>query len=692
MHTLLERLCAKILRHQKLVIIVFLAAAAVCGVLLFGVTVNYRMADYLPPDAPSTHAMEVMNAEFSSDAPNARVMARNVSITEALDYKSRLKNVPGVTDVLFLDDVADVTVPLSALPQDVVKTYYQNGSALFSLTVTESMESPAMAGIYEIIGDSGAISGEAAGSATYQGLSVQEVSKAFAFLIPAILIILALSTTSWIEPLLFLISIGIAVVINMGTNRIFPSVSYITSAISPILQMAVSLDYAVFLLNSFEKHRSSSPDVQSAMLAAMRESFPAVMASAMTTLFGFLALTLMRFELGGDLGINLAKGILFSLLGAMLFLPALALSCVKLLDRTRHKRFMPSFDALGKWILRFRIPATVLVFLVIAPAFLAEQRVEFLYGTGELDRLTRAGQDEQAILDAFGESTPMVVLVPRGEPAREAALSDALLALPEVDSVLSYASAVGVSVPTTYLSSDVVDQFYSAHYARIILYANSPAEGSEAFDLVGTVRQLSASYYGDEALVLGQSVSLCDIRDVIKTDNTVVNLLAIAAIALVLLLTFRSVSLPVILVLTIETAIWINLAVPYFMDSKLSFVGYLVLSSVQLGATVDYAILYTDHYLRNRKTLAPLDAARRSSGETIGSILVSASILSIAGYLVGLVSTNRIVHEMGLLIGRGTLLSLALVLVFLPAALTLFDRVVQKTTLRTEFFHQKEQD
>lgn len=685
---MLDSFCAGVLRHRKLIIAIFIAAFIVCAILQSGVVVNYDMSDYLPPDAPSTRALDVMNAEFTAETPNARVLLYDVSIEEALEYKEKLRLVSGITDVMFLDDVADLTVPLSTLNKDLVETYYRGGNALLQLNIAESMETPAMNGIYAIIGDRGAAAGEAVGSATYQSLAFTEVSRAFAFAIPAILIILAVSTTSWVEPLLFLISVGMAVIINMGTNRFFPSVSYVTTAISPILQLAVSLDYAVFLLDSFERHRAETPDLTKAMQLAMQESFPAVMASALTTLFGFLALVLMRFELGGDLGVNLAKGIVFSLIGALVFLPALTLSCVKLLDRTRHKIFLPPFGKLSNLILRLRVPLVILVLAIAVPVFMASRQVKFLYGTGTLDRATRAGQDEQAIIDTFGESTPMVVLVPRGEPAKEAALSDELAALPTVESVLSYAKTVGVSVPTSYLSSDIVDQFYSAHYARIVLYANTPGEGDDAFKLVEDVRKLASSYYGDEALSLGQSVSLCDIRDVIATDNTTVNLVAIAAIALVLLLTFRSASLPVILVLAIETAIWINLSVPYFANTKLSFVGYLVLSSVQLGATVDYAILYTSHYLRHRRLMPPLDAARQTAHETTGSILVSASILTVAGFFVGYSSTNMIVEDIGYLISRGTILSFALVLLFLPAALTLLDGLVEKTTRRTAFFHK----
>lgn len=681
-----ERLIRFCILQRKLVIALFLTAFVACGLLQFGVKTNYHMADYLPPDAESTRALAVMKEEFSSAQPNARVMVRNVTIPEALEYKARISAIPGASDVMWLDDAADLTIPLSALDSSLVDSYYKDKNAAFMLTVAASMETPVINALYDIVGEEGAVSGEAAGSAAYQGLSSQESTRAFFLLVPAILIILTLSTTSWLEPLLFLFSIGVAVVLNMGTNLIFGSVSYITYSVSPILQLAVSLDYAVFLLHSFEKHRALTPDVETAMADALRESFSSVMASALTTLFGFLALTLMRFRLGSDLGINLVKGIFFSMLGALVFLPALTVCSVKYLDRLRHRSFMPSFQKLGGMIIKLRVPVLTLALLSMVPAYLAQSSNAFTYGTGELDRASRAGQDEQAIIDVFGRSNPMVILVPRGQIANEAALCEALEALPDVVSVMSYVTSVGKTIPTAYLTKDIVSTFYSEHYARIILYADTAAEGEAAFALVEDVRALAQAYYGPEALTLGQSMSLYDIKQVITTDNLLVNLLAVLAISLVLLITFRSVSLPVALVATIETAIWINLSWAYFKGMSLNYVGYLVISTVQLGATVDYAILFTDHYLVNRRSLMPKAAGAKTADETMGSILISGSILSIAGFLMGFVSTNEIVQQMGMLIFRGTLLSLTMALLFLPAALTLCDTFIQKTTRNTRFF------
>lgn len=333
-------------RHRRPVIAIFLICAVVCAVLFLGVEVNYDLTDYLPEDAESTVALDLMMEEFGSGVPNTRVMAVDLTLAEALELKEEIARVPGVTDVMWLDDVEDITTPVELMDEATVSQYWKDGKALYSVTIESGREVEATDSIYEIIGDSGAISGEAASTASMQKLAVSEVIGAAAVLVPLIIILLLLTTTSWIAPLLFLITIGVAVLINMGTNVVFGEISFVTQSVSPIMQLAVSLDYAIFLLNSFERHRREVPDPEEAMRMAIKESFSSIAASAATTVFGFLALIFMRFGIGSDLGLNLVKGVVLSYISVMVFLPALSLSCMKLMDKTRHKRIIPSS---GRW-------------------------------------------------------------------------------------------------------------------------------------------------------------------------------------------------------------------------------------------------------------------------------------------------------------------------------------------------------
>lgn len=677
-----------IIRHRKAVLILVVAAAVICAVLSFGVPVNYSFSDYLPENAPSTKALSVLAEEFNDAVPNARVMLKGVTIQESLDYKAKLKALDGVSDVLWLDDVIDIKLPLETADSETVEAYYKNGSALISLTIRSGDEVPVTEAIYELIGPENALSGHAVDIAAAQNLTGNETRTATLILIPVIILILMVSTTSWLEPLLYLGAIGISVLINMGTNLLFGEVSFVTNAVSPILQLAVSMDYAIFLLRSFEEYRKQTDDIHEAMSLAMKRAFSAIAASAATTVFGFLALVFMKFGVGADLGIVLFKGVVLSFFSVMVFLPALTLCVYKQLDRTKHRSILPEFRRMGRVVSKVRIPALILVLLLLIPSFLAQSKNDFTYGLGVLGTESRSGRDKIAVNAEFGESNAIVLLAPKGSAAKEKLLGDDLKALPHVTGIVSYAALVGPEIPPEYLDGDVTDRFYSDNYSRIIVYTDTADEGTDAFNTVEQVQAKAREYYGDSVLSCGQSVIMYDMKNVIQQDNTLVNLIAIISILLVLLVTFRSLTLPLLLTVTIEAAIWINLAFPYFSGNPLCYIGYLIISTVQLGATVDYAILLTTHYTYNRKTMTKKEALRATMRESFSSILISGSILSLSGFTLRFTSSNQIVSDLGLLLGRGTILSMLLVVFFLPALLTLLDRLIIKTTLRADFLKE----
>lgn len=660
--------------HKRLIVIIFAVTAAVSILGVLKVSVNYNMVDYLPKDSQSTIALNIMDSEFSQAVPNVRVMLNNVSLTEALDYKSRISNIEGVTDILWLDDVADLKEPIEMMDPDLVLQYYKDGTALFSVTVKKGHEIPVTDAIYEMIDTGNAMAGEAVNIATVQKLAASEGTKAFIILVPIILLILLISTESWIEPLLFLSSIGVSVLINMGTNVITGEISFLTMSISPILQMAVSLDYAIFLLHSFAEYRKSTEDVAQAMQLAMRRAFPAIIGSALTTLFGFMALTFMRFRIGSDLGINLVKGIILSFTSVMVFLPALTLSFYKIIDRTRHRHILPDFKRSGKFFLKLRIPCLILIAILIVPGYLAQRNNSFIYGAGSTSPDSRGYRDQLKINERFGQSTATVLLVPRGDKTKELRLCNELNSTSHVTQVISYTTMVGAAIPEEYLDQAIVEEFYSEHYCRIIVYTDTPEESETAFAVVKEIQNKTKSYYADQFYSCGQSANLLDMKNVIEADSFLVNLIAIAAIGLVLILTFRSISLPLILLFTIETAIWINLSIPYFYGNPICYIGFLVINTVQLGATVDYAILLTDRYRVLRREHPKKESMLLTYGETFHSILISAVILSTAGFVVAYTSTNPIVTDLGMLLGRGTLLSMGMVVLVLPGLLILFDR------------------
>lgn len=647
------------------------------------------MTDYLPESAPSTTAIDVMEEEFDEEVANTRIMVRDISLQEALAYKEKIGAIDGISDIMWLDDVIDIRTPIEMVDPDLLETYYEDDSALFTFEVEEGKEVEATDEIYEIIGDNNALSGEALDVAISQKATGQETFNAAAILIPIVILILLLSTRSWIEPVFFLTAIGVSVLINLGTNIFIGEISFISQAVAPILQLAVSLDYAIFLLHSFEDFRKKTDSPHEAMKQAMKRSFPAITASAATTFFGFMALTFMQFEIGADLGVNLVKGILLSFLSVMVFLPALTIMFYPLIDKTRHKQWIPNKYNIGKYLMKFRIPVLIVIVLLIVPAFLAQSNTNFLYGMGDHPDNTRAGEDTAQIEDVFGKFTPMVLLVPKGDLAREEKLANDLKDLDSVKSIVSYTEAIGIAIPQEYLEETDKEQFFSENYSRLILNTTIDTEGEEAFALVEKMQEVTSHYYGDDYYATGENVTLYDMKHIVEKDNTLVNILTVVTIALVLLVTFRSLSFPIVLLLTIQTSVWINLAVPYFTDEPLVYIGYLIISIVQLAATVDYAILFSEDYTNNRKEMGALQAITKTINEKIFSIAVPASILSSVGFILWFTSSDPIISSIGILLGRGTLLAFTLVVFFLPALLILFDRVIEKTTWRPNFYKRR---
>ena len=688
----MDRLAHFIVAHRKPIVIVFAIVALVCAGLMTQLKVNYNMVDYLPKNAQSTQALDIMDEEFSGALPNASVMVKDVSLVEALAYKEKIEALDSVSQVLWLDDVVDIKQPLETQDADTVSSYYKEGSALFSVAIESGRESEGVSAIRALIGEEGAISGNAVDLDFAQNATGSETGNATLILVPVIIILLILATTSWLEPLLFLLAIGASILINMGTSVFFGEVSFMTFAVTPILQLAVSLDYAIVLMHSFTSNREKYPDVHEAMRHAIVDSVKTVSSSAMATMVGFTALIFMEFGIGADLGASLARGIFFSFISVMVFLPAVTLFLYKGVDKLKHRPFMPSFKGVGRITSKLAIPALVIIVLMVVPAFLGQSRTDFIYGNQSTDLSNPVTQNRVAIEEKFGQNTMMVVLVPRGDPAQEEALSRNLKELDHVTGVMSYATTVGVAIPPEFLSSDIVDQFYSDKYARIIVTTDTEQEGAIAFATVEEISALSKQYYGDEAYSVGQSANLYDMKQVVKSDELRVNLIAIALIFVVLLITFKSLLLPILLLLTIQAGIWINLSIPYFTGTSTNFIGYLVLSSVQLGATIDYAILLTVQYMKNRKILPKKQALRKSLGESFKPILVSAAILSVTGFSLFLTSSNSSLSDVGLLLGRGALIAIFLVTCFLPALLSLFDRVIAKTTYKAGFVEKPQEE
>ena len=678
---MLKRFYTTIVRKRRLVLAVFALAVILSTFASRAVQVDYDMNDYLPPDSPSTTALDVMNGAFTGGIPNMRVMVRDVTVPEALDYKEKLAAIDGVEAVTWLDDSLDVTVPLQMQDTATVETYYKDDCALFSMTVEDAKRLEAVAAIQDLIGEDNALAGTAVSTAVATNSTVSEVAKIAGIAVIYVLFILILTTDSWVEPILVLAGLGVAILLNNGTNLIFGTISFVTNAAGSILQLAVSLDYSVFLIHRFAECRAENPDAspEDCMVEALCKSTSSILSSGLTTVIGFLALVLMQFQIGPDLGLALAKGVALSLVTVFTFMPALTLACYPWMDKTHHKPLLPRFDKFGRFVSRIMLPMALALAILMVPSYLASNHNEYYYGAAHMFGAdTRLGEDTAAIEETFGKSDTYVVLVPEGDTAQQEKLSQALHDIPAVTSILSFVDNAGASIPPEFVPGDTLSLLVSGGYTRLVLTVDAETEGDAAFALVENIRATVQEYYPDEYYLAGQGVSTYDLMDTITADMVKVNLLAIGAVFLILLLMKHQLLLPVILVLSIETAIWINLAIPYFRGQHVFYIAYLIISSIQLGATVDYAILFSDRYQEFRETLGRKDAIAATVATVTTSVITTGSALAVVGFLMGAISTNQLLGQLGNFLGVGGLVSLAIVLLALPGYLYLADPLIIK--------------
>lgn len=668
-----------VIRRRKLIMGLTVLLCVVSLIGMMKVSVNYDMASYLPDDSPTTAALNMVGA----DSPNIKIYVPDTPLTQAPVVKEKLLQSPHVLDVLWLDDVFDLRgIPEEMIPEATLSPWYHQGGALFQATIDPGNYVLGFNEVKALYPDS-ITAGNAANQARVISVSMKEVAKIIPFVLPIVLLILFISTRHWFEPVLFLSAIGVAILINEGTNYFIGSVSFVTRASSAVLQLAVSIDYAVFLLHRFGEYREKGMGIEDAMVEAMVQSASSIAASAMTTVFGFLALMLMDFKIGQDMGSVLAKGVFISYLSVIIFLPAMAITFHKTIDRTAHRSFMPSFGRFSRIVVRYAAPLAVLLLVLLVPTYMGQGANTFMYGSSGMHaEASPVRQEALKIDEMFGRSQQMMLMVPQGDLARVKALGAEIEKVPDVTAVISYANSVGLGIPPEVLPGESLKQLRDKGYDRLIIAADTPEEGEQAFRVVESIRALTEEFYGKDYYFAGENVANYDMRDTIVGDSGKVLWGSILSIGLVLLLTFRSLTIPLVLLLVIEGAIWINLSIPYFQGADLNYIGYQIVSSVQLGATVDYGILLTQRYMEARREMDRKDAARFALTVSTGSILPPALILTAAGLLMGLVSTNGVISQLGLILGRGAAISAGMVLLVLPHVLIACDGLIRKTTLQ----------
>lgn len=676
-----EVLARFIIEKRALIESVFVAGCIFSIIAMCFVNVNYDLTKYVPSYTQSSQGLDKMKEEFGYPG-TARLMIKDVSLYEAKKYKDQLAAVDGVDQILWCDTKVNVYAGEDFVNLDDIKDYYKDGCAVMDITFEEESDSPrterAIDEMKAITGDKGCYVGMAVQNKSLIETTAREMGRILVVAVIMILAVLCLATTAWTEPILFMLVMGVAVLLNKGTNIFLGTISFLTDNVAIILQLATSMDYSIFLLDAFMSWRDTGLSEEEAIVKAVEEAINSIFASSLTTVVGFLALVTMKFNIGFDMGLVLAKGIVFSLLSVVFFMPAMILKFTKWNDRTKHRSFFPDFTKMGKGVFKIRYAVLIGIFLITPPAYVAQGMNHFLYGNSAVGgaKGTQVYEDDQEITARFGRSNMLLLIYPNNDMVAERRLSDELEDLPYVKSVTSMANTLPEGVPEEFLPESATSLLHKNDTARMLIYIRTKGESDIAFQCTDQIRDIMKKYYPEESYVVGETPSTQDIKATITEDNTRVNVLSLLGVFMVVMFSFHSVLIPLVVMIPIEVAIFLNMAIPYIQGVDMVYMGYIIVSSIQLGATVDYSILLTNNYIAKRKLLPKKEACIEAVTRSCSSIFTSGTIITLAGYIVHFISTTAAIGDLGHLIGRGGLLSVMLVLTLLPALLVLCDPLI----------------
>lgn len=685
---MLKKVAHFIVQRGRIIEKFFIAMTILCAVCYPFVGVNYDLSKYLPDFAPTKQALDVMEKEFGYPGM-ARIMVKDVTLPEARTIRQRISRVDGVDLVVGPDLAANVYSTDAFIKNSLTDRFYKDRNAVYQIIFedgdSDASTHKAINEIYGIVGkDRGCFAGSAVSSKERQESITREIAMAIGMAVVIIWLILTLTTTSWFEPFLFILVMVVAIVLNMGSNIMFGRISFFTFSTAAILQLAVSMDYSIFLLHTYTAIKQSGVDSRPAMEAAIEKSCSSILASGATTIVGFLVIALMKFTIGRDVGFVLTKGIVCSLVTVLFLMPTLILRFDKKIEKTAHRSFLPPLDGMGKLMYRIRIPVLAVAALCAVPCYFGQSMNYFYYGDDALGSGpgTRVYEDSRAIEDVFGKSNVIIAMVPNGNVIKERRLTDELEDQEFIDYALSMAGTLPQGIPESFLPESVTKQLRTGSYARILISMETREESSYSFQCSEKLTEIVKKYYPEDSYVIGMTPTTIDIRDILTDDYNRVSIISLAGVALVVMLTFHSVMVPVLVIIPIEVAIYLNMTIPYIIGDSMVYIGYIIVSCLQLGATIDYSILMTNNYMEFRETMGSREAAVTAIAKSAISILTSGGILTVVGYLLYFTSSIQAISQVGRLVGRGALLSMLLVLSLLPALLAAFDKPIRRQQQR----------
>ena len=676
-----------IINHRKLIEKIFTVLVLLSLICAPMVGINYDLTKYLPDSSPSAQALDIMEDEFTYPGMG-RVMLKDVTLYEAKNIKDRIADVDGVDMVMWADLTTNIYGSSEFIDYDDIDDYYHedNQTAYMDIVFKDKDSSTqthkAVRQIEQIVGEHGLVAGSATSDTNLGPTINKEVARVMVLAVIIIYIILTITTTSWFEPVMFLSILGIAIVINMGTNIFLGEISFLSNAVGAVLQLACSMDYSIFLLHAFTQERAQGIEPEQAMANAWRSAFSSVFASGMTTIVGFAAMCLMNFGIGPDMGIVLAKGIAISLATVLLLMPALILRFQDIVAKTKHRPFIPTQSrGIGNFAFRIRRPLFIAVLLIIIPCYVAQGMANFSYGNEAVANSpgTPVYEAEQQMNAEFGKSNMMIALVPLDSNLTEKQMTDEIDDLPYVKYALSLSSVLPEGIPEDFLPENITSIMHSEHWARVIINVRSSGESEDAFHFADSIRAIVNRYYpGETTYLVGVTPSTQDIKSIIVPDYNRVNIVSLLGVALVVALTYKALILPLVVLIPIECAIFINTALPYIYGQRTMYLGFIIVGCIQLGATVDYSILMTGNYLDARTQGDKKEAVIRAVSTSAESVMTSGMIVMTVAYGLYFMTSVEAISSLGRLIGRGAFISVIMVLFFLPMCLMIFDRFIVK--------------
>ena len=680
---------AKAIVKNRVLILIAAAALMIPSVLgMLGTRINYDMLNYLPDTMDTVVGQDALKDGFGKGAFSF-IIVEDMPLKDTAALKKKLETVDHVESVLWYDSLADLSMPMEMLP-DRLYDAFNNGNAtmmavFFDSATSEDVTMDAIREIRAIAGKQCFVSGMSALVTDLKDLCEQEEPIYVALAVACACAAMMLLLDGWLVPFVFLASIGICILFNLGSNFFFGEISYITKALSAVLQLAVTMDYSIFLWHSYNEQLEHTDDHKEAMATAIHETFASVIGSSVTTVAGFIALCFMTFTLGRDLGIVMAKGVLLGVIGCVTILPSMILLLDKPLQKTRHRSLIPDMSGFSQWVCkRFPVFLVILV-LLVAPAFYGYDKTndEVYYDMGQclpedIDYVIANSK----LAEDFDIASTHMLLVDAGLPTRD--VRNMIREMEQVDGVkyvLSLESVVGPLVPEEILPDSVRSMLEDDQWKLMLINSEYKVASDAVSDQLDSLNAILKKY-DETGMLIGEAPCMKDMIDTTGHDFQVVNAVSIVAIFIIIALVEKSFSLPFVLIAVIELAVFINLGLPHYTGQSLPFIAPICISTIQLGATVDYAILMTTRYKSERlggveRKAAVYNALRASAP----SVIVSGMGLFAATFGVAVYSNIDIVGSMCMLMARGAIISVVLVLLMLPALLILCDGLICKTTI-----------